>query len=163
MSMKKFKDLLKEAAPTNSTGASIANPEVMLFPPGEDDLSQDYQTPGESGQAKWRFSNVWPVIKLTMKGIDNMVDASKEYFNKVTAPLPQRSLNSRIENIRNLVRGINEEVAAAPTNNVGGGHIAGAGVGPQGEPGVDLRRKKARNWNPFFKDMARVMRRKGGK
>ena len=95
--------------------------------------------------------------------IDSMVDASKEYFNKVTAPLPQRSLNSRIENIRNLVRGINEEVAAAPTNNVGGGNIAGAGVGPQGEPGVDLRRKKARNWNPFFKDMARVMRRKGGK
>lgn len=34
----------------------------------------------------------------------------------------------------------------APTNNVGGGNIAGVGVGPQGEPGfkksVILRRKK---------------------
>jgi len=65
-----------------------------------------------------------------------------------------------IENVRKIIRAINEEAAV---NNVGGGHIAGAGVGPQGEPGVDLRRKKARNWNPFFKDMARVMRRKGGK
>ena len=68
-----------------------------------------------------------------------------------------------IENIRKIIRTLNEELASAPTNNVGGGNIVGAGVGPQGEPGVDLRRKKARNWNPFFKDMARVMRRKGGK
>ncbi len=77
--MKIFKRFFKEAAPTNHTGASIANFDPMLFPPGEDDLSQDYQTPGESGLAKWRFSNVWPVMKLTMKGIDSMVDASQEY------------------------------------------------------------------------------------
>ena len=36
--------------------------------------------------------------------------------------------------------------SAGPTNVVGGGAIAGAGVGKQGEPGVDLRkRKKAHN------------------
>jgi len=29
-----------------------------------------------------------------------------------------------------------------PANNVGGGHIAGLGVGPKGEPGVQLPRKK---------------------
>jgi hypothetical protein len=29
-----------------------------------------------------------------------------------------------------------EDIAAAPTNNVGGGAIAGLGVGPQGEPGI---------------------------
>ena len=51
----------------------------------------------------------------------------------------------------------------APANAVGGGHIAGVGVGPQGEPGVDLRKKKQRNWNPFFKDMARVIRRNSKK
>ena len=51
----------------------------------------------------------------------------------------------------------------APANAVGGGHIAGVGVGPQGEPGVDMRRKKQRNWNPFFKDMARVIRRNSKK
>jgi len=33
-------------------------------------------------------------------------------------------------------------VGGAPANNVGGGNIAGLGVGPQGEPGVDLKRKK---------------------
>lgn len=30
----------------------------------------------------------------------------------------------------------------APTVNVGGGQVAGLGVGPQGEPGVDLKKKK---------------------
>jgi hypothetical protein len=30
----------------------------------------------------------------------------------------------------------------APVNNVGGGNIAGVGVGPQGEPGVDLKKKR---------------------
>jgi hypothetical protein len=29
-----------------------------------------------------------------------------------------------------------EDFASAPTNNVGGGAIAGLGVGPQGEPGI---------------------------
>jgi len=31
----------------------------------------------------------------------------------------------------------------APTNAVGGGAIAGIGVGPKGEPGVKLRNKKS--------------------
>lgn len=30
----------------------------------------------------------------------------------------------------------------APVNAVGGGNIAGLGVGPQGEPGVNLKKKK---------------------
>lgn len=30
----------------------------------------------------------------------------------------------------------------APVNNVGGGNIAGLGIGPQGEPGVDKKNKK---------------------
>jgi hypothetical protein len=29
-----------------------------------------------------------------------------------------------------------------PTNNVGGGNIAGTGIGPQGEPGVPVKKKK---------------------
>lgn len=32
----------------------------------------------------------------------------------------------------------------APANSVGSGAIAGVGVGPQGEPGVDLRKKRRR-------------------
>jgi hypothetical protein len=39
----------------------------------------------------------------------------------------------------------------APTNNVGSGAVAGLGVGPQGEPGVDKRKKK----NPIIAKMIR--------
>lgn len=35
-----------------------------------------------------------------------------------------------------------EGEGGAPTNSVGSGKIAGAGVGPQGEPGVKKKRKK---------------------
>ena len=37
----------------------------------------------------------------------------------------------------------------APTNSVGSGNIAGAGVGPQGEPGVS-KKKQARNKSPVL-------------
>ena len=33
-------------------------------------------------------------------------------------------------------------LGGTPTNNVGSGDIAGLGVGPQGEPGVDKKNKK---------------------
>ena len=33
-------------------------------------------------------------------------------------------------------------VAAGPTNTAGGGQVAGIGVGPKGEPGVELRKRK---------------------
>ena len=78
--MKKFKDYINEATPTNSTGASIANYDPLLFPYDDELLSQDYQTPGQSGLAKWRFSNVWPVEKLSMAGVDAQVAASKEFL-----------------------------------------------------------------------------------
>ena len=95
--MKKFKDFLKEQ-PTNSGGfpqaysqaaaddGPVAGFDKRLFPEPIDDLDQGYQTPGESGLAKWRFSNVYPVMKVTLDNnfgdgpsIDAMVDASKEY------------------------------------------------------------------------------------
>ena len=106
--MKKFKDLLKEQ-PTNSGGfpqaysqaaaddGPVAGFDKRLFPEPIDDLDQGYQTPGETGQAKWRFSNVYPVMKVTLDNnfgdgpsIDAMVDASKEY----TDIIGQRAVNS---------------------------------------------------------------------
>jgi len=48
----------------------------------------------------------------------------------------------------------------APINNVGSGNIAGTSEAGDPPP-VDLRKKKRRNWNPFFKDLARVQRRRG--
>jgi len=47
--------------------------------------------------------------------------------------------------IHGLQRAIGEDsgmVGGSPVNNVGGGDVAGLGVGPQGEPGVKLRNKK---------------------
>jgi hypothetical protein len=57
-----------------------------------------------------------------------------------------------------------EEDGALPTNNAGGGAIAGLGVGPQGEPGI--KRKKFAGSDVFKVPtksfvMARMLKRKG--
>ena len=60
------------------------------------------------------------------------------------------------EKLDRIIKLVREE---APVNNVGGGHIGG--TKPAGDdPPVDLRKKKYRGWNPFFKNLAQVMRRK---
>mgnify|MGYP003334480420 FL=1 len=41
-------------------------------------------------------------------------------------------------------------VGGTPTNNAGGGEVAGIGVGPKGEPGVG-KRKKPMPFKSFFK------------
>ena len=78
---------MSEAAPTNSTGSGVDNYIPYLFKnEDDDDLTQDYQTPAEPGEAKFRFSNIYPVLKLSLSNsqgdgpsIDQMVHASKEY------------------------------------------------------------------------------------
>ena len=64
---------------TNSATASgpVSGYDVPLPLP---DLSQDYQMPGESGLARYRFSNVYPVERVTEKNIESMSDASNEYL-----------------------------------------------------------------------------------
>ena len=123
---------LRESVPTNSVGSNgltndgsvttLGGFNKFLFPPRIDLLSQDYQTPGQTGLAKWRFSNVYPVQKVTEKDIDSMVDASKEYTR-----LSTRSMDSRLQNVIDIIKALREEavVGAAPVNNVGGGKIAG--------------------------------------
>ena len=90
-----------ESVPTNSVGnngytsaAPAAGPcagfDKYLFPKSEDDLlSQDFQTPAETGLAKWTYgSGVYPVMKVSLRSnlgdgpsIDSMVSASDEYTN----------------------------------------------------------------------------------
>ena len=121
---------IKEAAPTNNVSSgNIASRDIMLFPPSEDTLDQDYQTPGQSGLAKWRFSNVYPVQKLSLSDIDNMTDASKQYTNVMD--------DRRLENIKNIVRSLSLK-EEAPTMSVSGGGVAGI----TGDPPVDLKKKK---------------------
>jgi hypothetical protein len=64
---------------------------------------------------------------------------------------------SKLDNLINIIRStINEEV---PTMNLGTGKIAGTPEADPGNPPVDLRKRKHRNWNPFFKDLAKLQRR----
>ena len=126
--MKSFNQYLLENTPTNSTGSdgygpglsgvnpysSIQGYDKRLFPAADDDLSQDYQTPGQSGMARWRYSNVYPVQQVTDKGIEDMVDASKEFVKMQDENTEQR--------VRKNFSSFMED---APVNSVGGGHIAG--------------------------------------
>ena len=75
-------------------------------------------------------------------------------------PIPAAiNLMDKVDRLINVVRNLKEEGGMSITNSLGGGNIAGtveAGDNPQ----VDLRRKKERKWNPFFKNLAQVERRK---
>ena len=140
---------LRESTPTNNiSGGDIGMYKKFLFPNDEDLLTQDYQTPAEIGDSRDDWLGVYPVMKLALDkssdgpSIDSMVDASKEYVNKMNQEQTQRSPLSPLENIIGLVRNLKEEgiVGGAPTNNVGSGHIAGAVPGK--EPPVFMKRKK---------------------
>jgi len=56
-----------------------------------------------------------------------------------------------IDNIIEIVRTLKEE---APTVSLGAGEIAGTAEAGD-EPPVDLRRKKERGWNMFFRDLVK--------
>tara|TARA_B100000963_G_scaffold104761_1_gene90748 strand:+ start:540 stop:1070 length:531 start_codon:yes stop_codon:yes gene_type:complete len=144
---------IRESTPTNSVGANgltnnasssgpLAGFDKILFPPSEDLLSQDYQTPGQSGLAKWRFSNVYPVQKVSEKDVDDMVDASKEYINKIDDVNSSNidTMKSKLNNIINMIRSLREEmsVGAVPTNNASSGNIAGL---PPDQPPVKQKKR----------------------
>ena len=125
------------------------------------DLSQDYQTPGESGLAKYRFSNVYPVEKVTEKNIDSMVDASNEFL-QLADKENQRNAEERINRIRQMFKSLREE--AGPTMSVGDGGYTGkanasgpvAGYDPViGR--VDRRNKKQKNYPKKYVQMYRDM------
>ena len=141
---------------TNSATASgpVSGYDVPLPLP---DLSQDYQTPGESGLAKYRFSNVYPVEKVTEKNIDSMVDASNEYL-QLADKENQRNAEERINRIRQMFKSLREE--AGPTMSVGDGGYTGkanasgpvAGYDPViGR--IDRRTKKQKNYPKLYVQM----------
>ena len=141
---------------TNSATASgpVSGYDVPLPLP---DLSQDYQTPGESGLAKYRFSNVYPVEKVTEKNIDSMVDASNEYL-QLADKGNQRNAEERINRIRQMFKSLREE--AGPTMSVGDGGYTGkanasgpvAGYDPViGK--IDRRTKKQKNYPKLYVQM----------
>jgi hypothetical protein len=65
-----------------------------------------------------------------------------------------------INKIISIVRYLKEDGVVGspiPSNNASSGNIAGL---PPDQPPVDLRRKKERKWNPFFKKLAKMQKRK---
>ena len=150
--IKKIRDI-KEAAPTNSSGANgcsndahsagpVAGYDTRLFRVTNDLLSQDYQTPDESGLAMYRFSNVYPVEKLSEKDIDGMVNASKEYDRLVDEQRFGRrnDMKDKLERIIDTIRSLREEMSAGgiPANNASSGNIAGL---PPDSPPVKQKKR----------------------
>lgn len=67
-----------------------------------------------------------------------------------------------INKIIDIIHTLKEEGegGGAPTNSLVNGKIAGT-VEAGDNPPVDLRKGRRRNWNPFFKNLARIQRRQG--
>lgn len=69
---------------------------------------------------------------------------------------------NKIDKLIQIVHNLKEEMGVGAIANVGNklsGPINIAGLPPDSPP-VDLRKGKRRNWNPFFKDLAKMQRRK---
>jgi hypothetical protein len=60
-----------------------------------------------------------------------------------------KDTTKQIEILRKALRK-EDGMVGVPTNNAGGGEVAGLGVGPKGEPGVG-KRKKPMPFKSFFK------------
>ena len=150
--IKKIRNI-KEAAPTNSSGANgftnaagtgpLAGYDKRLFGVTDDLLSQDYQTAGESGLARYRFSDVYPVEKVTELDVDDMVDASREYDKLVGEQRFGRRdyMKEKLQRVIDTIRSLKEEMGAAsavPTNNASSGNIAGL---PPDTPPVKKKKK----------------------
>ena len=122
-------------------------------------LDQDYQTPGESGLARYRFSNVYPAQDVTDQGVDDMVDASSEYL-KLADEGTQRQVEQRVDRIRQMFKSLREE--AGPTMSVGAGGYTGKSdsTGPTAgyDPVIrliDRRKKKQKNYPKEYLQMVK--------
>lgn len=63
----------------------------------------------------------------------------------------------KLDKIIGIVKTLQEDAAIA--NSLSGGKIAGT-VEAGDNPPVDLRKGRRRNWNPFFKNLAKIQKRK---
>ena len=65
-----------------------------------------------------------------------------------------------LEKIISIVRNLKEDASVgAPNMNLGSGQFAGTREGGD-DPPIDLRRKNVKNWNIFFKNLAKMQRKK---
>ena len=74
--------------------------------------------------------------------------------------MKDKTLNNIISIVRNCIAEEGMSASVAPTNLTNPpNQINIAGLPPDNPP-VDLRKGRRRNWNPFFKDLAKIQRRK---
>lgn len=77
--------------------------------------------------------------------------------------MENKKIDKIIEAFRNYINLKEDGVISGPTNNVGSGNIAGTPQTDPGNPPVDLRRRKERKLNPFFKKLIQMQRRNNSK
>jgi len=126
---------------SNAAGPT-AGYDKRLFPAAIDDLSQDYQSPGQTGMAVWRFSNVYPVEKLGDGGVDSMVDASKEYMKMSDNSNSDNLSSSRLDTIIDMIRGLKEEMTTGSTPGTAGFSSKAPAKGPTAGYDKVLGKKK---------------------
>ena len=147
--------------PTASASGPVAGKSKKLIPYA---IDQDYQTPGESGLAMYRYSNVYPVEKVGEEDIDRMVNASNKYLSLADED-NQRQMRDRVDRFREMVRSLREE--AGPTMSAGaGGFSASADAkGPVAglDPKIDLRKRNQKNYNKTYVTMYRDLVKKGNR
>ena len=74
--------------------------------------------------------------------------------------MKESTLDRIISIVRHYIVEDGMSVSVASTNSTNPpGQINIAGLPPDTPP-VDLRKGKRRNWNPFFKDLAKIQKRK---
>ena len=143
--IKKIRDI-REAAPTNSSGANgftnaagtgpVSGFDKLLHEPI---LDQDFQTPYG---LNYRLSNVFPASKLTEIDVDDMVSASKKYDELIDEQRFGRRdyMKEKLQKVIDTIRSLKEEMAVGgvPTNNASSGNIAGL---PPDSPPVKQKKR----------------------
>ena len=74
--------------------------------------------------------------------------------------MKDQTLNHIISIVRNYIAEEGMSASVAPTNSTNPPNQINISGLPPDTPPVDLRKGKRRNWNPFFKELAKVQRRK---
>ena len=100
--MKKFGEFIKET-PTNSSGDGGFSGSASSPVAGYDKtlwsymVTNAYQSPMD---LSYRWSNIFPVKKLSLEDIDDMVDASKEFVNYMNRSTLTKKLLNSFKNLR---------------------------------------------------------------
>jgi hypothetical protein len=98
-------------------------------PPGRDD-------PYDYNKGKWHQGKAVSKDKAVDTAKDTMTNIFKDLYKK-----------KKIDEM-----GAGAVGGGGPTNTAGGGQVAGIGIGPQGEPGVNPKKRKP---NPIIMPMGR--------